>query len=79
MISRRVLCEQRFLNAGSYLSTAAEEVGAENFFAQESKLDLANVCSEGSEAESIEIKGRKQDGHNLSDDENEDPAFVEKV
>ena len=28
------------------MSTAAEEVGAENFFAQDSKLDLANACSE---------------------------------
>ena len=60
------------------MSTAAEEVGAENFFARDSKLDLANVCNEANtEAkESIE-KNREYD--DIGSDCTEDPAMVEKV
>ena len=62
------------------MSSAAEEVGTDNFFAQESKLDLANVCAEkDAGATGIEM------GEQISDDGDEfgigmeDPALVEKV
>ena len=60
------------------MSTAAEEVGAENFFAQDSKLDLANVCSEvNTEAKASIEKDPEYD--DIGSDGTEDPAMVEKV
>ena len=68
-----------FINTGSYLSTAAEEVGAENFFAQESKLDLANVCAESNTDIKSNTKIKERDVSILSEDETEDPALIEMV
>ena len=60
------------------MSTAAEEVGAENFFAQDSKLDLANVCSEVSTESKKSIEKNPEYG-DIESDGTEDPAMVEKV
>lgn len=65
-------------NLGSYLSTAAEEVGAENFFAQDSKLDLANVCNEAN-TEAKERSEKNPEYDDIGSDCTEDPAMVEKV
>ena len=66
-------------NVGSYLSTAADEVGAENFFAQDSKLDLANVCSEVNTETSEKDSEKTPDNDVIGSDVIEDPAMVEKV
>ena len=60
------------------MSTAAEEVGAENFFAQDSKLDLANVCSEVN-TEAKEGMEKDPEYDDIGSDGTEDPAMVEKV
>ena len=60
------------------MSTAAEEVGAENFFAQDSKIDLANVCSEV-DTESKESMQKNPEYDDIGSDGTEDPAMVEKV
>ena len=60
------------------MSTAAEEVGAENFFARDSKLDLANVCSEVN-IEAKENMEKNPEYEDIGSDCTEDPAMVEKV
>ena len=64
---------------GSYLSTAAEEIGADNFFARESRLDLENVCSEAIAEPKSGNETRTEMYNDLTEEEVEDPALVEKV
>ena len=54
-------------------------MGVENFFAQESKLDLGNVCSEDNSISNAEAAEGNGYVHNMAEDEPEDPALIEKV
>ena len=70
-------CQKLFL--GSYLSTAAEEIGADNFFAREQRLDLENEFSGEPYEQKSESNRKTQIENDLDEETTEDPALVEKV
>ena len=64
---------------GSYLSTAAEEIGADNFFAREQRLDLENEFNGEPYEQKSESNTKTQIENNSDDETKDDPALVEKV
>ena len=64
---------------GSYLSTAAEEIGADNFFAREQRLDLENEFNGEPYEQKSESNTNTQIENNSDDETTDDPALVEKV